>query len=180
MKNEIKIVTIPDDRLRQKSLAVEKFDKDLHQLVEDLKTVLQDQTEPPGLGLSAVQIGILKRVFIAKIPPLSKNPKVLEFVNPEILKYSEKKVSILEGCFSIPQFYGHVIRPAEIDVAAFNQLGKKFKRHYKSFSARVIQHEVDHLNGILFIDHIHAQNGKLYKAVNDKSGKEQLEEVAQA
>lgn len=169
------ILTIPDKRLRQRSDEIVHFDKNVVKIVSDLTDTLIAQTDPPGLGLSAPQIGIFKRIFVAKI-----RNRVRHFVNPSILKFSQKEATYLEGCFSIPELYGHVIRPAEIDLEAQDKLGKILKGHFKGLPARIIQHEVDHLNGTLFLDHIHDQNGKLFKVKKDKGGKEQLIEIAYA
>ncbi|OGD85640.1 peptide deformylase, partial [Candidatus Curtissbacteria bacterium RBG_13_35_7] len=134
---------------------------------------LEFQTDPPGLGLSAPQIGIFKRAFVARV-----RNRIKGFINPKILKFSKDEITILEGCLSIPQFYGHVIRPAEIDLKSQNIRGKTSKKHYKGLAARIIQHEIDHLNGILFIDHVHTQKGKMFINKKDKKGKEQFIEVA--
>ena len=172
-----KVITTADDdkRLRQVSKEVKSFDKNLQKLIEDLTETLEAQTDPPGLGLSAPQIGILKRVFVGRI-----RSKIKGFVNPKIIKFSRQEVTILEGCLSVPELYGHVARPAELDLESQNVRGRKSARHYKGLPARIIQHEVDHLNGVLFIDHVHTQNGKMFKVEKDKRGKEQLLEVAYA
>src|SRR3989338_10374526 len=167
-----KILTVPDKRLRQRSKEVPSFDHSLKSLIANLTEMLEIQTGPPGLGLSAPQIGIFKRVFVAKI----KN-RIKSFVNPKILKTSKKEITYLEGCFSVPNLYGHVARPAEIDLEACDKHGKKIKSHYTGLPSRIIQHEVDHLNGILFIDHVHTQNGKIFKVEKAKGGKEQFVEV---
>lgn len=168
----MKILTVPNPILRQKSLPVSSFDEELLDLVGRLKKLLQQQKDPPGFGLSAPQLGILQRVFVGLIGKEFK-----AFVNPEILQESSEKIIMLEGCLSIPEFYGHVARPTRIKVSAFTEFGKKFTRKYVGIPARVIQHELDHLNGILFIDHVHAQGGKLFKVVKNSTGKEQLAEV---
>ena len=172
-----KVITTADDdkRLRQVSKEVKSFDKNLQKLIEDLTETLEAQTDPPGLGLSAPQIGFLKRVFVGRI-----RSKIKGFVNPKILKLSRQEVTILEGCLSVPELYGHVARPAELDLESQDVRGRKSARHYKGLPARIIQHEVDHLNGVLFIDHVHTQNGKMFKVEKDKRGKEQLLEVAYA
>lgn len=171
----MKILTVPNPILRQKSLPVSTFDNQLLDLVSQLKGLLEQQKDPPGFGLSAPQIGILKRVFVGII---GNNLKA--FVNPEILELGTTSITMLEGCLSVPEFYGHVIRPADVKVSSFSENGGKFTRWYKGLSARVIQHEIDHLNGILFIDHVHAQNGKLFKILKDAKGGEQLAEVTLA
>ncbi len=172
-----KVITTADDdkRLRQVSREVKSFDKNLSGLIIDLTETLEAQTDPPGLGLSAPQIGILKRVFVGRI-----RNKIRGFVNPKIIKFSRQEVTILEGCLSVPELYGHVARPAELDLESQDVHGRKSARHYKGLPARIIQHEVDHLNGMLFIDHVHTQNGKMFKVGKDKRGREQLLEVAYA
>ncbi len=171
------VLTIPKEnkRLREVSQEVKFFDKNLENLISDLTDTLEAQTDPPGLGLSSPQIGVSKRVFVARI-----RNKIKGFVNPKILKLSQKETAILEGCLSVPKLYGHVIRPAELDLESQDKQGKKTKAHYKGLSARIIQHEIDHLNGILFIDHVHAQNGKMFKVEKGKYGKEQFVEIAYA
>lgn len=176
-----KILTIQQDKtkLRQKSQKVVAFDKSLNDLVSDLSDTLVAQADPPGLGLSAPQIGVFKRVFVARIrnrQSLSPN-RIKAFVNAQITKFSKKEVAYLEGCFSVPDLYGHVVRAAEVDIESCDLRGKTSKTHYKGLPARIIQHEIDHLNGTLFIDHIHTQNGKLFKVEKGKRGKEQFVEV---
>lgn len=168
----MQILTLPNPILRQKSLPVSSNDSQLLELVDELKRLLEQQKDPPGFGLSAPQIGILKRVFVSLIKNDFK-----AFINPEIAEFGKENVKMLEGCLSAPEFYGHVIRPADVKVTAFTEFAKKFTRWYKGISARVIQHEIDHLNGVLFIDHVHSQNGKLFKVAKDAKGKEQLTEV---
>src|SRR3972149_12199345 len=153
-----KILITPDKKLRQISQEITGFDGSLKSLIANLIETLEIQTDPPGLGLSAPQIGIFRRVFVAKI-----RNRIKSFVNPKILRVSKGEVTFLEGCFSVPDLYGHVMRPAEIDLEVQNKNGQKTRIHYKSLPARIIQHEIDHLNGILFIDHVHAQNGKIFK-----------------
>ena len=169
-----KILTIPQDeiKLRGKSEKVVAFDKSLKKIIKDLSETLEAQTNPPGLGLSAPQIDVLKQVFVARI-----RNRIKAFVNPKITKFSKKEITYLEGCFSVPDLYGHVVRPAEIDLEAQDVQGKLSKNHYKSLPSRIIQHEIDHLNGTLFVDHIHTQNGKVFRVEKDKAGKEQFVEV---
>jgi len=167
-----KILTLPDNRLRNISDEVVAFDSAINNLITDLTDTLVAQTDPVGLGLSAPQIGVFKRVFVARV-----RNKVKAFVNPKILKFSKKEISFLEGCFSVPDIYGHVIRPAEIDLESQDKHGKLAKNHYSGITGRIIQHEIDHLDGKLFIDHVHDQNGKVFEVKKDKAGKEQFVEV---
>lgn len=165
------VLTLPDERLRQRSVEIISFDQSLFKIIQDLTETLETQ-KIAGLGLSAPQIGIFRRVFVARV-----RKKVKAFVNANILKFSKKEMAYLEGCFSVPLIYGHVIRPAEIDLESQDRHGKRLLQHYKGLPARIIQHEIDHLNGILFVDHVHDQNGKLFRVEKDEKGKEQLIEV---
>src|SRR4030042_623206 len=109
---------------------------------------------------------------------MKKNILTIPSDNETLRKFSKDEATILEACLSTPQFYGHVIRPAEIDLKSQDIRGKTSKKHYKGLTARIIQHEIDHLNGILFIDHVHTQKGKMFINKKDKKGKEQFIEVA--
>lgn len=164
-------VALPNERIRQISQQVTNFDKSLKNLIRDLIETCQAQKSPPALGMAAPQIGVLKRVFVAKI-----RNKFRPFVNPKITKVSQKQGAYLEGCFSVGGKYGHAIRPLEVDIEAQDVSGKKFSRHYRGLAARIVQHETDHLDGILFIDHVYRQNGKLFRVEKDKKGKELLVE----
>ena len=162
-------VTISDEKIRQKSDEVVAFDRKLAELIRTLQEVSAVQTDPPALGMAAVQIGTPKRVFVARIRKRFK-----PFVNARILKSSKKAGAFLEGCFSVGGIFGHVIRPLEVTVEAQDMRGKKITKTYKGLTARIIQHEIDHLEGILFTDHVHNQNGKLFRVEKDKKGKERL------
>lgn len=169
-----KILTIPGENslLRQRSKEVTTFDKSVQKTVLDLTDTMEAQTDPIGLGLSAPQIGVFKRIFIARV-----RNKIKHFINPKVLKFSKKEIALMEGCFSVPDLYGHVTRPAEIDLESQDMHGKKQKARYIGLPARIIQHEIDHLDGVLFIDHVHDQNGKVFKLEKTKKGKESFVEV---
>lgn len=169
----INFVKLPDERIRQKSDEVVAFDKSVATLIKDLVEVSEAQTNPPALGMAAPQIGTFKRVFVARI-----RNKFKPFVNARIVKSSKEEGAFLEGCFSVSGIYGHVIRPLEITISAQDQNGKKIKRAYKGMAARILQHEIDHLDGKLFVDHTYEQNGKLFRVEKDKKGKEELVEIA--
>lgn len=168
----LEIVALPDERIRQKSLEVTTFDKSLEELVKNLMETAAAQSEPQALGLAACQIGVARQVFVARI-----QNKFRTFVNARIGKKSKDESALLEGCFSTKGIYGHVMRPTEITVVAQDVHGKKIRRSYKGLPAKIIQHEIDHAQGILFIDHVHEQNGKLFRVEKGKDGKEQLVEV---
>ena len=165
-------VTLPDHRIRQHSEEVRDFGAPLQKLVDGLITVSLAQKDPPALGMAAPQIGIFKRVFVALI-----RNKLKPFINPQIMKYGRDETALLEGCFSVHGIYGHVIRPNEVEITAQDRNGKKIEMHLKGVAAKIVQHEFDHLNGELFVDKIFEQNGKLFRIVKDKDGKETLVET---
>ncbi|HEY5601379.1 MAG TPA: peptide deformylase [Patescibacteria group bacterium] len=202
MKRIILTIEKDSEALRKVSQPVKIIDFEVEKLVVDLIDTLLVQDDPPGLGLSAPQIGVLKRVFVARLvsdkserarvklgqkgqDSSSKNKSLQEdkknikaFINPEITKFSNETADFLEGCLSVPNFYGHVIRPAKITLKAKDRSGKNFKRSFQGLLSRIIQHEIDHLNGALFIDHVHHQKGKLYKFMGkDNKGEEKFAEV---
>lgn len=165
-------IGLPDEKIRDKSDEVIAFDKHLHSIVRNLADTAQAQTNPVALGLAAPQIDVFKKVFVARI-----RNKFKPFVNAKIVKSSKEESTLLEGCFSVRKIYGQVIRPSEITIEAQDQNGKKIVKHYKGLAAKIIQHEIDHLTGILFVDHVRQQNGKLFRTEKDKKGNEQLVEI---
>lgn len=166
------IIKLPETRIRQKSQDVVSFDESLRSLITDLVDVSVIQEDPPALGMAAPQIGVLKRVFVARV-----RNKFRPFVNPKIIKASDKETSLMEGCFSVTALYGQVIRPIEIDVEYQDAYGKKVVAKLKGLAAKIFQHELDHLNGTLFIDHVNAQNGKMFRSVKNKEGQEEFIEI---
>ena len=167
-----KIIGLPENKIREVSKEVVSFDVSLEKLVKDLIDTSEVQKDPPALGMAAPQIDVFKKVFVAKI-----RNKFRPFVNPIATKYSKRESALLEGCFSVVGLFGQVTRPAEVDVEYRDQHGKKITKHFKGLAAKIIQHELDHLNGILFVDHIKNQNGKLFKVEKDKKGKDVLVEI---
>ena len=146
------IITIPDKRLRLKSERVEKIDSGIKKLVEDMFETMYDA---PGIGLAAIQLGIAKRVVTMDLSKKEEDEgKPLVFINPEITWSSEEKSTYEEGCLSIPEYYEEVERPAEVKVKYLDLDGKSHEITAKGLLATCLQHEIDHLNGILFIDHL--------------------------
>ena len=150
------IVTLPDPVLRRKARAITKFDKDLHSLIDDM---VETMREAPGVGLAAPQIGISERLVVVEYYMREEDEdvedapkKVWAVINPEIVKASEEKVMGVEGCLSIPGLVGEVERHEEVLVKALNRHGKPMKVKAKGWLARIFQHEIDHLNGVLFPD----------------------------
>ncbi|MBN2352697.1 MAG: peptide deformylase [Spirochaetales bacterium] len=146
-KKPRKIIILGDERLHEKSLPVEAYNGELEGLAEDMFRTLAAKK---GLGLAAVQVGVLTRVFITQ---LSEDGQRV-FVNPTIIETSEELVEIEEGCLSVPKMYERVNRPTRVRVQAFTLKGKPYTLEAGGLLARVIQHEIDHLDGILFIDRL--------------------------
>jgi peptide deformylase len=151
-----KIVTLPDPVLRRKARPIAKFDKDLGTLVDDM---VETMREAPGVGLAAPQIGLLERLIVVEYYEREEDEqdeeapkKVWAVINPEIVKASEETLMGVEGCLSIPGLLGEVERHAEVHVKGLNRHGKPMKIKAKGWLARIFQHEIDHLNGVLFPD----------------------------
>lgn len=141
----MEILTGEDNKtLRQKSLSVKHIDAGVRSLIEQMKEVIRQNN---GVGLAAIQIGEPTRIIICEI-----DDKFYTFINPEIIKSFSETLVTEEGCLSLPNIYGEVERPKKIILKAVNFDGKKIKMKAFGLLARVIQHELDHLDGILFID----------------------------
>jgi peptide deformylase len=143
----LKVITLGDERLRQVSRPVTAYSPDLADFVERMFRALAVKK---GLGLAAVQVGRLERIFITEAPEDGRRV----FCNPEIIATSETLCEMEEGCLSVPKMYELVTRPADLRIQAFTEKGKPFTLEAHGLLARVIQHELDHLNGVLFIDRI--------------------------
>jgi len=145
------ILILPDKRLRKVSEPVKKIDAGICKLVEDMFETMYDA---PGIGLAAVQIGTAKRVVTMDLAKKEepRNPQV--FINPEIVWSSDETATYEEGCLSIPETYNDVERPAQVRVTFLDLEGAPREVEANGLMATCLQHEVDHLNGILFIDHL--------------------------
>ena len=146
------IKTFPNEVLRKKAEPVDKFDKDLKTLVDDM---VETMREAPGVGLAAPQVGISERVVVVEFGHEDDEdiPKQLYvLVNPEIVKISDEKVRGIEGCLSVPGLVGSVDRAKIVTVRAQDQTGKKTKVRAVGWLARIFQHEIDHLDGVLYTD----------------------------
>ncbi len=147
-----KIVTVPDEVLRKKARPVKNFSDDLKQLVDDMVETMRDA---PGVGLAAPQIGILERIVVIEFGDEEDEeapPKLYAVVNPEITRASNEKVMGVEGCLSIPGLVGDVERSTSIVVKGQNKHGQNVKYKLNGWVARIFQHEIDHLEGVLFTD----------------------------
>ena len=145
------IITIPDPKLRLISKPIERFDGGLRRLIDDL---LATMYEAPGLGLAAVQIGEPIRLLVVDVAPKDAPKAPICFVNPEILWSSDERKSYEEGCLSIPKYYEEIERPASVRVRYLDRDGKVQEQLAEGLLATVLQHEMDHLNGVLFIDYL--------------------------
>ena len=145
------IIILPDKRLRLVSEPVKTVDAELRALVDDM---FETMYEAPGVGLAAIQVGVPKRVITADTAKKDEPKQPQVFINPEIVWSSEEKNTYEEGCLSIPEYYEEVERPAQVKVRFTDLDGKAHEVEANGLLATVLQHEIDHLNGVLFIDHI--------------------------
>lgn len=145
------ILQLPDPVLRKVSTPVEKIDGEVKKLIEDMFETMYDA---PGVGLAAIQIGVARRVVTIDATRGDEEKKPMVFINPEIVSVSEETDSKEEGCLSIAEFYEEVERPSAVKVRYMDEKGKTQEIEADGLLARALQHEIDHLNGILFIDHI--------------------------
>jgi len=174
------VIIVPNSLLRKRSRPIKKIDKKIEGLVKDLIDTVKAAKEPEGVGLSAIQIGKLARIFVVK-----QGGKFVPFINPKITWRSKKMFSqilkkgklFLEGCLSIPNYYGFVDRPYAVKLKWQDLKGKTHQRKFENKESAYVQHESDHLNGILFVDRTLKQQGKTYKLEKDKEGKEIFVEV---
>ncbi len=146
-----RILTLPDPILRKKSNKVEKVDKNIQNLMNDM---LNTMYNAPGIGLAAVQIGVLKRIVVIDISKDPEKKEPMYFINPEITWKSDFKESYEEGCLSIPNQFAKIERPSKCIVKFLDYNGSKKELKAEGLLATCIQHEIDHLNGILFIDYL--------------------------
>src|SRR6476619_1670251 len=145
------ILIIPDKRLRLKSEAVKTVDKPLRKLVEDM---FETMYAAPGIGLAAIQIGVAQRVITLDLAKKDEPNQPHVFSNPEIVWASDETATYEEGCLSIPEYYEEVARPKAVKVKFLDLDGKRHEIEAEGLLATCLQHEIDHINGVLFIDHI--------------------------
>ncbi|MDA8018031.1 MAG: peptide deformylase [Thermoanaerobaculia bacterium] len=146
----LEIRIFPDPVLRSTCPAVETFDEDLHRLVDDM---VETMYAAPGVGLAAPQVGVEKRLAVVDVSVSKEPERLLVLINPEIVESSGREVDF-EGCLSIPQLSEKIARPTHVRVRAQDLDGVPFELEAEEFEARAICHELDHLDGVLFIDHL--------------------------
>ena len=154
-----RIYETPEPVLRQTSKPVDTFDKELKTLVADMFETMYDA---PGIGLAAVQVGVPIRLLVIDLQepedPEDPDSKIVRdprvFINPEVLWHSDTEVPYTEGCLSVPEQYAEVMRPDKIRARWQDEKGKSYEEEIEGLLAVCLQHEMDHLNGVLFIDHL--------------------------
>lgn len=178
-----KIVTAPDPVLSEKAKRYNFNDGTLSKLLKEMAVALESATDPKGVGLAAPQIGNSVAVFIAR--PTEKG-KPQAFINPEILsrenlvvKNRKKKEGHkkLEGCLSLPNIWGTVERAQNVVLTYQDERGRSHTKLYKGFMATIVQHEVDHLEGILFPKHVLEQKGQLYQSHKNDEGEDEFDPI---
>ena len=166
------VIYIGDDRLRQKANKVKQFTPSLKQLAQDMVETMRHYH---GVGLAGPQIGVMQRIFVAEIPlpeddeiePHPQSGRTYILVNPKVVKTSGDLVEGEEGCLSIPGWQGLVDRPKRVEVRAQDVNGRKIKLRVDDHLARIFMHEIDHLDGVLYIDHI-TDKEKLWQEVTEE------------
>lgn len=187
------IISVPNPVLTTPAKPIIKIDKKVRDIVEKMKKTLIDSDNPKGVGLAAPQIGVPLRIFISRPKETSL---ISVFLNPEIIWKSHdmseilreedtgdkktpslKKNKKLEGCLSIPNVWGHLRRPSKVKLRFMNLKGEIKEEEFSDFAATIIQHETDHINGILFTQRVLEQKEKLYEIETDEKGEEKLIEI---
>lgn len=155
------ILTVPDQRLKQISESVEIFDKELAEFLKDLERTMR--AGPGGVGIAAVQVARLQRIVIVDVSVKQniKHHGRMVLINPQITQ-SQGKAKGREGCLSVPDYTGNVIRAKRIQLSAFDVKGNKQVFECEGYEARAVQHEIDHLDGILFLDRLVSRRNDLY------------------
>lgn len=149
----LRVLTAPNPRLKMKAKAVEAVDNDIRRLMGDM---LETMYANEGMGLAATQVGVDKRVIVMDLHAGDEEApsRVIKLANPEVLWTSQETCLVDEACLSVPGLYGAVVRPARVKVRYLNEDNEAIEMDIDGLLARCIQHEIDHLDGILYIDHL--------------------------
>ena len=164
------ILTYPDKRLRNKAMPVADVDEEVQNIIADMAETMYSA---PGMGLAAIQVGIDKRIIIYDISGPEDKPKLEVLINPEIVESEGAQLSESEGCLSVPDYRSDVKRYERVKVEALDRNGQPVHIETDGLHAIVLQHEIDHLDGILFIDKISALKREIYKRKVKKKLKDQ-------
>ncbi len=145
------IITAPDPRLKKKAAPVDSVDDRVRKLMDDM---LETMYAAPGVGLAAPQVGVLERVIVADVARSEEDPQPIRMANPEIVAASDARSVFEEGCLSLPEHFAEVRRPESVTVRYLDHENEIREMEIDGFLATCIQHEMDHLDGVLFVDHI--------------------------
>jgi peptide deformylase len=148
---KLTIITAPDPRLKIRAQPVRVVDAKVRRLMDDM---LETMSAALGIGLAAPQIGVASRVIVLDVAREGEEPQPMRLANPEILWHSEELATNSEGCLSLPEHYADVTRPAEIRLRYLDYQNEARELHAKGLFATCLQHEIEHLEGILFVDHL--------------------------
>lgn len=191
----LKIINAPNSVLSQSAKRISNVDSRIRKIIGEMEKVLLSAKDPVGVGLAAPQVGRSLQIFIAKPTPKSS---IQVFINPKIIQKprishltidsdrkqllntsspKESKRTKLEGCLSLPNIWGEVIREPEITVSYLDEKGNLRTRKFSGFIAIIVQHEMDHLQGILFPKRVLEQKGTLYKSRKNEKGEDVFEEI---
>ncbi len=181
------IVFAPNEVLAQKAKSVNKIDNHIRKLLKDMEETLVNAKDPEGVGLAAPQIGKSLQIFIVKMTP--KSP-LLTFINPQLTLLKDSKLPgkktkkkkdkdgvKLEGCLSLKDIWGVVDRYSSVELAYMDENGQSHQQKFDGMMATIVQHEWDHLQGVLFPKHVLEQGHQLYKSIKDENGETVFEEI---
>jgi peptide deformylase len=145
------IIVAPDRRLKVKSTRVERVDDDMRALMDDM---LETMYDAPGIGLAAPQVGVTKRIIVLDLARPDEDPQPYFMANPEVIWTSDETGPYEEGCLSLPEYYAEVIRPVAARIRYLDRENEIRELDTEDMLAKCVQHEIDHLDGVLFVDHI--------------------------
>jgi peptide deformylase len=178
---KLPILIAPHATLKKVAAPVETVDDRVRQLMDDM---LETMYDAPGVGLAAPQVGILERVVVIDVANTGETPQPHKLVNPEVIWHGEELVDYEEGCLSLPDIFAEVTRPNQVRVRYRDETDAERTLDAEGMLATVIQHEIDHLNGVLFVDHLsHLKRNILMKKLSkqmQKSGKPRYAAAAPA
>ena len=154
----LKVCTLPDPVLRQKAKKVNEIDASIQKLIDDMIDTMRAVS---GVGLAAPQVGVSLRIAVIEIP----GEEVITLINPEMVKRQGERI-LEEACLSVPGYQGEIKRSEKVKVKAQDRMGKEFRLKGEDLLAQALEHEIDHLSGILYVDHVESED-KLFKIVKE-------------
>lgn len=175
--SKLKVLRFPDPKLRTVAKAIEKVDDNIRQLVADMYETMYDKA---GVGLAATQVDVHQRVVVTDCPIEEDKPNPITFINPKIIHKSDEFEISQEGCLSVPEIYADVERAKVVTINAQNEQGETFEMTCEGLLAVCIQHEIDHLDGKLFVDYLSAAKRNLIRDKMKKYEKKLAKEKTQA